>query len=149
MLNVATSSSGDLLMTEDNIFCGAPSKSTHDAGLQLSTGHQHLFLIGREPSEALSLTARNQCDFLNRVVILDQSSDQSMADLVVGDQSLAASISEWTTLHAGNDSIDGVVDFAESDRFLAAAGCEDRGFIHQVGQISTCETGSASSNAFE
>ena len=55
---------------------------------------------------------------LNRVVVFDQGADQGMADFVISDQTLAATVGERTTLHAGDDPIHSVVDLAQADGFL-------------------------------
>ena len=79
----------------------------------------------------------------------DQSADEGMADFVISDQSLAAAIREWLTLHAGNDSIHCSIDFRKPDGIFAASGRENRGFIEKVGQISASEAWGPSGNALK
>ena len=148
-MDITSCTGGDFLMAEHNILSCTAAEGTHNARLELGTGYQGLLLIGREPRQALGLTAGHQGDFLNRIMVFDQGTDQGVTDFVVSDQALAPSIGEGATLHAGNDPVHCVIDFTEADGFLAAAGGEDRRFIHQVGQISTGEARGATGNAFE
>ena len=82
-------------------------------------------------------------------MVLDQRADQGMTDFVVSDQTLAAAVGQGATFHAGNDAVNGIIDFAETNGLLAATGGEDRGLIHQVGQVCTGEAWGAAGNAFE
>ena len=102
--------------------------------------HEHLLFIGGEPGEALGLTAGNQGDLLDRVMGLDQGAHQGMANLVISNQPLAAPIGEGLALHAGDDPINGVIDFGEGCGVLAAAGREDGGLVEQVGEVCARKT---------
>ena len=136
-------------MAEDHIFGSSTPQRAHDPGLELGTGHEGLFLIWREPGQALCLSTGNQGDFLNGIVVLNQGSDQGMAHFVIGDQTLAAAIGQGTTFHAGDDAINGIINFTQTNRFLATPCREDRSFIHQVGQIGAGEPGGATRNALQ
>ena len=66
-------------------------------------------------------------------MLFDQGAHEGMADFVVSNQALAAAIGERFALHAGDDAIDGIVDFGIPGSFFAAPGRENRGLIEQVG----------------
>ena len=148
-MDVATGSGGDFLVSEHHVLCGTATQGSHDACLELGTRDQGLLLIRGEPGQALGLATGNQGDLLNRVVVFDQCADQGMTDFVISDQTLAATVGEGTTLHAGDDPIHSVVDLAQADGFLAAAGGEDGRLVHQVGQVCTGEARGAAGDAFE
>ena len=111
--------------------------------------HEHLFFIGGKPGEALGLTAGNQGDLLDRVMGLDQGAHQGMANFVISNQALAAAIGEGLAFHAGDNPIDGIINFREGCGVLAAAGREDGGFVEQVGKVCTRETRGASGYGFQ
>ena len=72
-----------------------------------------------------------------------------MANFVIGNQPLAATIGEGLALHARNHPIDRIIDFGDGGGLLAAAGGENGGFVEQVGQVGTGKAGSAAGNGFE
>ena len=136
-------------MAKDNILSHAPAEGAHDARLQLGATDQHLLLVGREPSESLGLAAGDQRHFLDGIVLSHQGAHQGMANLVIGNQALAAAIGERFALHASDDPINSVIDFSEGDRLFAAPGCEDRCLIEQVGEIGASKPGRATGNGFQ
>ena len=145
-MDIATGTGGDFSVAKDNVFSSAAAESAHDPGTQLGAAHQHLLFIRSKPGQTLGLTARNQGHLLHGIVILDQGSHQGMAHLVISDQTLAAAIGQRLPLHASNHAINGIVDFGQRGGFLAAACRQNGGFVEQVGEISSCETGGASSD---
>ena len=149
LLDVASGSSGHLGVAEDHGLSGSTAKGPHDPGPQLGPTHKHLLFIGGKPGEALGLTAGNQGDLLDRVMGLDQGAHQGMANFVIGNQTLAAAIGEGFALHAGDDPIDGVINFGEGCGVLAAAGREDGGFVEQVGEVCTRETRGAAGHGLQ
>ena len=72
-----------------------------------------------------------------------------MANLVISDQSFTASVGQRVTFQSRNDPINGIINFSETDSFLAATGCEDCCLIEEVGQIGTRETRCSACNALE
>ena len=149
LLDVAAGSGGDFGVAKHHILGGSAAEGTHDPGAKLGLAHQHLLLIRGEPGQSLGLAPGHQGDLLDGVMGLHQGADKRVANLVIGDQALAAAIGERFALHAGDHPVHGVIDLGEGGGLLAAAGGEDRRFIKQVGQISASEARGAASDRFE
>ena len=113
LLDVTTCTGCDLCVAEDHILGSPAAEGTHDASSELGPAHQHLLLVGGEPGKSLGLATWDQGDLLNGVMGLHQGAHQGMANLVICDQALAAPIGEGLALHAGNDPIDGIINFGK------------------------------------
>ena len=136
-------------MAEHHIFRSPSPQGTHDPGAQLGLAHQHLFLVGGEPGEALGLAAGNQGHLLYGVVGLHQGAHQGMAHLVISDQPLAAAVGEWLALHSGDHPVHRVVDLGQGGGLLAPARRKNRRLVKQVGQVGPGEARGAPGNGLQ
>ncbi len=149
LLNIAASTCGHFFVAEDHVFSSTATKGTHDSRFQLSARHQHLLFVRREPGQTLRLSPGDQRHFLHGVMGFDKGAHEGMTHFVISNQTLAASIGEGLTLHARDDAINRIVDFAEADGVFTTAGREDGRFVQQVGQIRTSESGGPTGNALQ
>ena len=149
LLDVTAGTGCDFSMAEDNLFRCPTTQGSHNSGPELGSADEHLLFIRCKPGEALGLAAGNQGDLLNRIVGLHQGAHQGMAHLVISDQTLTASVGEGFALHAGDDPVDGIVDFGQPGGLLATTGGENCGLIEQVGQIRSGKSRGSAGNCLE
>ena len=80
--------------------------------------------------------ARNDADLVDRIGVLAVGGDQGVADFVIGHTPLLF-LGQTAALafRTGHDFLDGVFQVALDDLRCHAAGGQQRGFVHRVGQV--------------
>ena len=71
---------------------------------------------------------------------------QQLACFMVCNELLGSIVVQSTPFKASNDAICGIIDLVHGYSVLVASSCQDSGFVHQIFQVSTTETGSSLGN---
>ena len=142
-LDVVGSSSGDLLLSEDDLLRDAAAEGDSHLALEELAGVEArvgTVLIGSEEGEATGAAAGRDGDLGNLVVVGDEGTNDGVASLVVGNElALLERRDGVLLLGAEHDAVEGVADLIVADGALVLAGGEDGSLVHQVGEGSARE----------
>ena len=146
LLDVVAGTGGDVV--EDQRLGGHAAEHVGELVEHLAARLGVLVLVGQHHRVAQRATARQDRDLVHRVGAGQRRGDQGVAALVVGgDQLLLLAHQARTTLRAGDDAVDGLVEGRVGDQLLVAAGGEQRGLVEHVGQVGTGEAGRTAGDA--
>mmetsp|Transcript_12697 Transcript_12697/g.33750 ORF Transcript_12697/g.33750 Transcript_12697/m.33750 type:complete len:691 (-) Transcript_12697:111-2183(-) len=132
-----------LRLAKYNLLSRTSSERADDACEQLALRYERRILAGYEPCQATRLSTGDERHLLHGIVSRRERSADGVANLVVGDEALAASVRHRRSFHARDDAIDRVVNLLKGDARLLATSREDGRLVEQVGEVGTAEAGGA------
>src|SRR5438105_653923 len=113
-----------------------------DVVFELPLGPHVPVLLRERPRHAHRHTAGDDRDLVHRVGVLEQLEAEGVAGLVVGDDPLLfLGDDARTALRTKGDLLERLLEVDLADGLLVAARCEDRGLVHDVGQVRAGEAG--------
>ena len=138
-LDIVARASGHLV--EEDFFGDAASHQDGQACFQILFIVRQLVVERQLHGQAQRHAARNDGDFMQRVGMLNQSGDQSVASFVKSRHPLFLVADDHAlALNAHQHFVFGEFEIVLGDDFAILAGRHQRRFIHQVGQIGAGET---------
>jgi hypothetical protein len=142
LLEVARCAGGDVVGAVNELLGNAAAQRHSHLVLQVGARVQarlQALLRGREEGEAARGAARHDGDLGHGVILGHEGANQRVARLVVSNQPLLLLAHHSALLlGAGNDALQSVRNLVLGDLLEVAAGGQDGGLVHQVGQVGTC-----------
>ena len=121
---------------------GAPAEQAGHYVAESVPTLQQVVVFRQRHGVAKSHTTGNDRNLAHRVTLGQHFLHHSVACLVVGnDLFFFVRNQPASALRAGNDALDGLLEFVHGDLLLVASRGQDRGFIDQVFQVGSRKTG--------
>ena len=144
LLEVSGGSGGDVVLSEDELLGDATSHCDGHLVLQVGSGVESRLeaLLGRgEEGQTSGGAPRDDGDLGDRVVLGHQGSDDGVSGLVVGHEPLLGLGHHGSLLlRSSDDTLEGISDLVVADLGHVAAGGQDGGLVHEVGEVGTGES---------
>src|SRR6185312_6856859 len=137
LLDVAFSTGG--FGAVDNFLRRAPSQHPDDAPSQIGLGVMIAIVIRALISHAERLPSRHDTHPVHRIGTGDDQGKDGVSALVIGDALPVLPAHQERALRAEHDLLQSVQKVLLPDVVLAAAGRQQRGLVHQVPQVRSCE----------